>query len=137
MPVSRYLSESNARALVIGQFETREIEEPIDSMMRGLDVGFIGPMDLSVDFGVLGQFEHPEVIARIRRIEEAAARTGTHMGAFVGSVDQAAKLAAAGYRYLAVSGDVTMLGNGAKTLVVAAPGRARSSVRSIVKRSPK
>jgi 4-hydroxy-2-oxoheptanedioate aldolase len=86
-------------------------------MMQGLDVGFIGPMDLSVDFGVPGQFDHPEVVTRIHQIEEAAARCGTHMGAFVGSVEQAAKLATAGYRYLAVSGDVTMLGNSAKTLV--------------------
>lgn len=119
VPVSRYLSESNERALVIGQFETREIDEPVDKMMQGLDVAFIGPMDLSVDFGFPGKFDHPEVIGRIRRIEEAAARTATFMGAFVGSVEQTAKLVAAGYRYLAVSGDVTILGNGAKSLVTA------------------
>jgi 2-keto-3-deoxy-L-rhamnonate aldolase RhmA len=117
VPVSRYFSESNARALVIGQFETREIDEPIDQMMEGLDVAFIGPMDLSVDFGVPGQFNHPDVVARVRQIEEAAARTGTIMGAFVGSAEQASKLARAGYRYLGVSGDITMLGNSAKALV--------------------
>jgi 2-keto-3-deoxy-L-rhamnonate aldolase RhmA len=117
VPVSRYLSESNARALVIGQFETREIEEPIEKMMEGLDVAFIGPMDLSVDFGVPGQFDHPDVVKRVQQIEEAAARTGTYMGAFVGSVEQAAKYAATGYRYLAVSGDITLLSNSAKALV--------------------
>jgi len=117
VPVPRYLEESNARALVIGQFETREIEEPIDQMMQGLDVAFIGPMDLSVDFGFPGQFDHPDVAARIRQIEAAAERTGTVMGAFVGSVERASKLAAAGYRYLAVSGDIAILGNGAKSLV--------------------
>jgi 4-hydroxy-2-oxoheptanedioate aldolase len=117
VPVPQYLVESNARALVIGQFETREIEEPIDAMMQNLDVAFIGPMDLSVDFGVPGQFEHPEVAARIRQVEEAASRTGTHMGAFVGSIEKAGKLAAQGYRYLAVSGDIAILGNAAKNLV--------------------
>ena len=117
VPVARYLEESNTRALVIGQFETREVEEPIDPMMEGLDVAFIGPTDLSVDFGVPGQPDHPEVAARIQRVEEAAARTGTYMGAFVGSVKQASKLAAAGYRYLGVSGDITLLGNAARDLV--------------------
>ncbi|MFH1858070.1 MAG: aldolase/citrate lyase family protein, partial [Candidatus Omnitrophota bacterium] len=117
VPIPRYLEESNKRALVIGQFETREVEEPIDTMMQGLDVAFIGPMDLSVDFGAPGKFDHPEVVTRIREVEAAAARTGTHMGAFVGSVEQAAKLAAAGYRYLGVSGDITMLGNAAKNLI--------------------
>ena len=113
----QYLKESNDRALVIGQVETRQIEEPIDRMMDGLDVAFIGPMDLSVDFGAPGMFDHPEVIARIRQVEEAAQRTGTHMGAFVGTVEKAGQSAAAGYRYLAVSGDITVLGNGAKNLV--------------------
>ncbi len=117
VPVPRYLEESNARTLAIGMFETREMEQPIDAMMDGLDVAFIGPMDLSVDYGVPGQFDHPDVAARIREIESAAARTTTVMGAFVGSVEQAAKLVAAGYRYLAVSGDITLLGNAAKTLV--------------------
>ncbi len=117
VPVVQYLKESNERALVIGQFETREMEQPVDRMMEGLDVAFIGPMDLSVDFGYPGQFEHPEVQARIREVEEAAARTGTHMGAFVGTVDKAAQLAAAGYRYLAVGGDISLLAAGAKNLV--------------------
>jgi len=117
VPVQQYLSESNERALVIGQFETREIEEPIDTMMQQLDVAFIGPMDLSVDFGVPGQFDHPEVAARIRQVEEAASRTGTYMGAFTGSIEKAGQLAAKGYRYLAVSGDIGILGSAAKNLV--------------------
>jgi 4-hydroxy-2-oxoheptanedioate aldolase len=117
VPIPQYLQESDARALVIGQFETREIEEPIDAMMQNLDVAFIGPMDLSVDFGVPGQFDHPDVAARIRQIEDAAARTDTFMGAFVGSIEKAGKLAAQGYRYLAVSGDIGILGSGAKNMV--------------------
>ena len=117
VPVPQYLDDSNARSIVIGQFETREIDESIDEMMQGLDVAFIGPMDLSVDFGYPGQFDHPEVAARVREIEAAARRTGTFMGAFVGTVERAARLASEGYRYLAVSGDVGMLVNGARNLV--------------------
>jgi len=117
VPVQRYLDEGNARALAIGMFETREMEQPLDALMEGLDVAFIGPMDLSVDHGVPGQFDHPNVVARIREVEAAAARTNTAMGAFVGSVEPAAKLVAAGYRFLAVSGDIALLGSAAKTLV--------------------
>ena len=129
VPVLQYLEESNARSLVIGQFETREIDDPIDPMMQRLDVAFIGPMDLSVDFGLPGQFDHPDVVARIRQVEEAAARTDTYMGAFVGSIEKAGNLAAAGYRYLAVGGDIGILGNGAKNMVASlheAEAKARS-----------
>jgi len=117
VPIRQYLEVSNTQALMVGQFETREIEEPIDQMMHGLDVAFIGPTDLSVDFGVPGQSDHPEVCERISRIEAAAKRTGTVMGAFVGSVEKAVRLAKAGYRYIAVSGDISILGNGAKNMV--------------------
>lgn len=119
VPVPSYLSESNARSLVIGQFETREMERPIETMMEGLDVAFIGPMDLSVDFLAPGQLDHSDVVSRVTEVEAAAAATGTYMGAFVGSLETARALASRGYRYLAVSGDITMLGGAAKSLVAA------------------
>jgi len=130
VPVQRYLEEGNARALAIGMFETREMEQPIDAMMGGLDVAFIGPMDLSVDYGVPGQFDHPDVVARIRAVEAAAARAQTVMGAFVGSAEQAAKLVAAGYRFLAVSGDIALLGGAAKALITTLRERSRVNAPS-------
>src|SRR5262249_16582919 len=84
--------------------------------MQGLNVVFVGPVDLSVDFGVPGQLEHPSVGAYLRELETAAARTGTMLGAFVGTAEQAGRLVAKGYRYLAVSGDITLLSNGARML---------------------
>lgn len=117
VPVPQYLEECNDRALVIGQFETRRIDNPIDPMMEGLDVAFIGPMDLSVDFGAPGRFDHPEVVERIGQIEEAARRNGTHMGAFVANAEKSAQLVEKGYRYLAVAGDVSLLLGAAQNLV--------------------
>lgn len=117
VPPAQYMTESNQRALVIGQFETRKIDEPIDKMMDGLDVAFIGPMDLSVDFGIPGKSDNPEVMDRIRQIEEAAQRTSTYMGAYVGSIEKAAQLIRAGYRYLGVKGDVTLLKSAAWNMV--------------------
>ncbi len=117
VPITQYIGESNARVLVIGQFESREMDDPVDPMMQGLDVAFIGPTDLAVDLGFPGQSTHPAVLAHIRKVEEAAARAGTFMGAFTRSVEDTSRLAAAGYRYLAVSGDITMLGNSAKALI--------------------
>lgn len=117
VPVVQYLEECNRRALVIGQFETRQVDDPIDPMMQDLDVAFIGPMDLSVDFGVPGKFDDPVVLERIGQVEQAAKRNGTHMGAFVGTPEKAAQLVKAGYRYLAVGGDVSLLAGAAKNLV--------------------
>ena len=117
IPIPQYMSESNERALVVGQFETRKIDEPIDQMMEGLDVAFIGPMDLSIDFGAPANPDAPEVQDRIRQIEEAAKRTGTYMGAAVKTVEKAKQLIDRGYRYLGVTADVALLQKAAKDLI--------------------
>ncbi len=117
VPILDYLEMANAKVLTVGQFETRDIDQPCDPMFEGLDVAFIGPTDLSVDFGVAGQADAPDVRARIAEIEAAAKRTGTVMGAFVSSVDAARRCLEAGYRYIAASGDVTLLSKGANGLV--------------------
>jgi 2-keto-3-deoxy-L-rhamnonate aldolase RhmA len=117
IPIARYLKESNERTLMVGQFETRAIEHPIDEMMANLDVAFIGPTDLSVDFGSPGEPESPPVLARIREVESAADRTKTHMGGYATTPADALTLAARGYRYIAVGGDIPLLAAAAKSLV--------------------
>lgn len=117
VPIVDYLELANSQVLTVGQFETRDIDQPCDPMFEGLDVAFIGPTDLSVDFGVPGHSDAPVVRSRIGEIEEAAARTGTIMGAFVSSVDAARKCVEDGYRYIAVSGDVTLLSKAARGLL--------------------
>jgi 2-keto-3-deoxy-L-rhamnonate aldolase RhmA len=119
VPIPTYLEQENARVLTIGQFETQEMDVPCDPMFDGLDVAFIGPMDLSVDFGVPGNFRDSVVQSRVAEIENAAAKAGTIMGAFAGSVEEAQRYLAAGYRYLAVSGDISLLSKGANSLMSA------------------
>lgn len=117
VPILKYLELANSEVLTVGQFETRDIDQPCDPMFDRLDVAFIGPTDLSVDFGVPGRSDAPVVRTRVAQIEEAAARTGTVMGAFASSVSAAHKCIEAGYRYIAVSGDVTLLSKGARRLI--------------------
>lgn len=116
VPILDYLELANSQVLIVGQFETRDIDQPCDPMLDRLDVAFIGPTDLSVDFGVAGHSDAPVVRTHVAQIEEAAARTGTIMGAFAGSVAAARQCIEAGYGYIAVSGDVTLLSKGARGL---------------------
>ncbi|WP_284035483.1 aldolase/citrate lyase family protein [Neobacillus sp. 114] len=117
IPIPEYLVNENARVLTIGQFETQEIDHPCEPMFETLDVAFIGPMDLSVDFGVPGNFIDSTVQRRVAEIERAAANSGTIMGAFAGTVADVRRYLAAGYRYLAISGDISFLSKGAKSLM--------------------
>ncbi len=112
-----YLEQENARVVTVGQFETKEMEQPYEKLFEGLDVAFIGPADLSVDFEVPGQMDHPLVQSRIAEIEKVAAKTNTTLGIFVANAEQAKRYAEKGYRYLAVAGDVSMLLRSAQSLI--------------------
>jgi 4-hydroxy-2-oxoheptanedioate aldolase len=117
VPIVEYLEDSNCSVLTVGQFETRALEDPPDRATEHLDVAFIGPVDLSVDFGVPGRADHPSVQEHVRKIEAAAARTATAMGAFASTPAQAEKYLADGYRFLAISGDVGLLTHAAREMV--------------------
>jgi 2-keto-3-deoxy-L-rhamnonate aldolase RhmA len=121
VPPSEYLPAANASAILVGQLETRAVEQPIASAIAGLDVAFIGLMDLSVDFGVPGQFGDPRVAEHVQAIERAAAQAGIALGGVAGSPEQAAGLVEAGYRFLALASDTTMFLQSARSLLAGMP----------------
>ncbi|WP_066307395.1 HpcH/HpaI aldolase/citrate lyase family protein [Bacillus sp. FJAT-29814] len=117
--IKDYLDSENSRVLTVGQFETKAIDDCIEKMFDGLDVAFIGPTDLAVDFGVPGNINDLNVQERLAEIEKAANKTGTIMGAFAGNLEQAKYYIERGYRFLAVSGDISLVAAGANSLVKA------------------
>lgn len=116
-PLAQYIDLADSGVLLVGQFETREGERPYEPVVRELDVAFIGSTDLSVEFGVPGTPEHPAVLSHAAVIEAAAFREGTFMGAFVDSAEAARRKIVAGYRYLAVSSDISLISREAHRLV--------------------
>jgi 2-keto-3-deoxy-L-rhamnonate aldolase RhmA len=115
LPLGQVVDEANRRSVAIGMFETREVEQPWDDVLAPLDVVFIGPGDLSIEYG--RPLDDPEVQAHIARAEDAARRTGTMLGRHAAGAEQAAALAARGYRFIGVSADTTLLGDAATALV--------------------
>ena len=53
--------------------------------VEGIDVGFIGPNDMTQDYGILGQFEHPDIVAAFERVIAAARANGKWSGVHFGS----------------------------------------------------
>src|ERR1043166_1599676 len=113
-PLVEYLQRSNREVLLVGQLETRELEQPLTSLIEGLDVAFIGSLDLTVDMGVPGKLDDPAVQNRLRTIEHAAASAKVHLGIYADSPARAAQAAAAGYRMIALSSDLGALAAAAK-----------------------
>jgi 4-hydroxy-2-oxoheptanedioate aldolase len=114
IPLVEYLEQSNRDIVAIGQLESADYLDPLDDIMAGLDLAFIGTMDLSVDLGFPGQVTAPPVQSKMREIEAAAGRTGTPLGLFASSIDEAQQAMEAGYRYIAVSSDLALLSTAAR-----------------------
>lgn len=115
--LTTHLERSNSEVLAIGQFETADYAEGIDSAMASLDVAFIGPVDLSVDLGTPGDLGSEPMQQAAAVIEAAAERADVPMGIFAGSADAAESARAKGYRYIVVGSDLTMLSTGATALL--------------------
>ena len=113
-PLADYMRKSNEQVLIVGQLESKNIEESLSRILRELDVAFIGTLDLTVDMGVPGKLDDPGVQQRLREIEAAARKNNKPLGIYADSPTRAAQAAAAGYRYIALSSDLGALSGAAK-----------------------
>ncbi len=113
-----YFAHANDDLLTIVQIETVEAVANAAEIagVDGVDVLFVGPLDLSVNLGVAGQLSHPNFRAAIQKVIAAAQSAGKMSGTLLGSIDQIAPAVADGYTFLAVGSDGGMVANGMKIL---------------------
>jgi 2-keto-3-deoxy-L-rhamnonate aldolase RhmA len=106
-----YWKRANAEILVIIQIETAETLREIDAVLAvpGVDVAFVGPVDLSAALGHVGDPGHVEVQAAIARVEEAAKRAGVALGTISRTWEEAQALFARGYRMVTLASDAGLL----------------------------
>lgn len=81
-----YMPQANDETILMCQIESRKGVEHVEEIIavEGIDVAFIGPNDMTQDYGILGQFEHPEIVAAFERIVAAAEANGKWAGAHFG-----------------------------------------------------
>ena len=81
-----YMPQANDETILMCQIESRKGVENVEEIIavEGIDVAFIGPNDMSQDYGILGQFEHPEIVAAFEKIVATAQANGKWAGAHFG-----------------------------------------------------
>ena len=91
-----------APPLLIGQIEAAETEDPLDAILEaGLDVAFIGAVDLLVELGL----DKEALAARVDEIRKAASAARVTLGAYASSASEIPE----GARYVALSSDLALL----------------------------
>ena len=88
--MAEYIKESNEETFVSLQIETPEGIENADEIIatENADAIFLGPGDLSVNFGIPGQTMSDQVVDSIQDLHERITASGKHTGTLGVTVDQ-------------------------------------------------
>jgi len=104
------MKQANARTLTIALIETAIGMQNVDAIMSvpGIDIGWLGHLDLTNSMGITGQYEAPEYLAAVDSLAAACKRHGKTPGWLAGSVAKAKEFRAKGFRCLCYGTDISV-----------------------------
>lgn len=107
----QYFAEANQRMLTIAQMETRLAVDNSRAIaaVDGIDVLFVGPMDLSTSLGMHKRFADPAFMEILQLVSDNARAEGKACGILLPNVDLVPRFKEMGYTFVAVSSDVNVL----------------------------
>ena len=106
-----YMAYANENTLIIPQCETKECVEIVEEItaLEGIDGLFVGPMDLSINLGVPGDFDAPVFKEAVARTVKACKDNGKMCMGFAGNTDLARTYINNGFSSIAYGLDVSMM----------------------------
>lgn len=119
--VKDYAARAEEELCLIVQVETTEAVDRIEEIagVDGVHGLFIGPADLSASMGLVGQLQHPQVVAKIEEAIRRIVATGKAAGILTVDRDFALHCIALGSTVTAVGVDLHLLMQGARSLAQA------------------
>ncbi|MBT4140289.1 MAG: 2-dehydro-3-deoxyglucarate aldolase [Candidatus Latescibacteria bacterium] len=109
-----YFTRSHELLTTIVQIETAEALDNLEGIaaIDGVDVLFVGPMDLSVNMGIREQFDHPDFIAARKKVADVAKNAGKAAGILLLNPDQVPEAIELGYTFVALGSDGGLINTG-------------------------
>ena len=102
-----YFSEANRNLLTVTQIETGKAVQHAKEIAEvdGVDVLFVGPVDLSISVGLPGRFDDPDFRALLSKVASTANGAGKAAGILLPSGQQIEVVYEMGFRFVAVGSD--------------------------------
>jgi 2-keto-3-deoxy-L-rhamnonate aldolase RhmA len=124
-----YFKRANDGLLLVAQIETREAVAAADEIAKtdGVDVLFIGPLDLSVSLGIVRQFDHPDLAAARAAVVAACRKYGKTAGILATKESEISQLVTEGFTFIGISSDGALISQGMRKLVSAFPKTSAKS----------
>jgi 2-keto-3-deoxy-L-rhamnonate aldolase RhmA len=116
-----YFAHANDTLLTVVQIESEEAVKNANEIaaVDGIDVLFVGPADLSTNMGIPLQLDHPDFQRALKTIVSACKNAGKAAGILLGKHEQIAPAVEAGFTFIALSTDITVVANGMKNIAAA------------------
>jgi 2-keto-3-deoxy-L-rhamnonate aldolase RhmA len=111
IPLDQHMKEAEKETTVIVQIESEEGLANLESILEvpGVDVIYIGPLDLSQALGYPGQIKHPKVQETIQSMVKTIRNKGITVEIHASDTEQAKYWAENGIQYFTIGMDVTLL----------------------------
>jgi 4-hydroxy-2-oxoheptanedioate aldolase len=113
-----YLARAHELVSLTVQIETAEALAVAGEIaaVDGVDALLVGPADLAASLGLLGQQNHPDVVAAVESVIRAGRDVGTPVGVNAFDPAMADRYAEVGAAYVLVGSDVTLLARSSEAL---------------------
>jgi 2-keto-3-deoxy-L-rhamnonate aldolase RhmA len=112
---AQYLRKANEETVVVGQVETREALDNLDSILslEQLDVAFVGPSDLTMSLGLVDDRSSPVLLEAMKRVVAKCQEHRKAPGVMAASPAEAKRAVEMGFRFVSLSSDQRHLQAGA------------------------
>ena len=119
--IDNYAHQANAQMCVLLQVESRKGLDNLATIaaVEGVDGVFFGPADLAASFGLLGQPDHPEVVAAVRAGITAVCGAGKAAGVLTMDHALSRRYLEDGATFVAVGVDITLMVQACRALAAA------------------
>ena len=113
-----YFKQANDNLLTVVQIETKTAVDRAAEIaaVDGVDVLFIGPLDLSVNLEKVGNFDHPKFLQAMDKVAAACRKNGKAAGILVPNLDFLESWIAKGFTFLVVGSDGGCVAGGLKSI---------------------
>ena len=102
-----YLAEADDNLLTIVQIETGESVKNVDTIaaVPGVDVLFLGPLDLAVDTGLRKQYDDPVFMDMVKKVAISAKKHGKAAGMLLANTGMIPQFRELGFNFIACGTD--------------------------------
>jgi len=109
-----YSSKANDNLLTIAQIERVEAVKNAEEIaaVDGVDVLFVGPLDLTTGMGIQAQYDHPDFHEALATVVRACGKHGKIAGYLLSSKDQLEERIEDGFTFIANGSDAGMVAAG-------------------------